>query len=231
MHKALRLTLVVPALFLTIACGGAPDDAGTTSDTESSLTDATVDPVIADALSGGDFRCTEQARDFRHNGSVLIHLEPARWWGNAWHASTTLTGSYYIHPYGADDGAFDVRLGRNREVTGGRSIYSGDVGHGYYCGGAGSATCGADRDDAIRLYAVDGVLHCEVDVKRDEPWQDHVTYSIRDTPTREDDACFDEEWYLAQNPDVADAVAAGAFLTGRHHYALHGRSEGRQACP
>ena len=38
---------------------------------------------------------------------------------------------------------------------------------------------------------------------------------------------FDEEYYLAQNPDVAAAVASGAFESGMAHYERHGKSEGR----
>ena len=39
---------------------------------------------------------------------------------------------------------------------------------------------------------------------------------------------FDESWYLAANPDVALAVRNGVFETGRQHYSLHGRREGRR---
>ena len=37
----------------------------------------------------------------------------------------------------------------------------------------------------------------------------------------------DEAWYLAHHPDVADAVRAGHFRSGEHHYVLHGILEGR----
>lgn len=40
-------------------------------------------------------------------------------------------------------------------------------------------------------------------------------------------ASFDEAAYLAANPDVAAAVASGAFTSGRHHYAQFGYAEGR----
>lgn len=39
---------------------------------------------------------------------------------------------------------------------------------------------------------------------------------------------FDEAYYLARYPDVAAAVAAGHFTSGKHHYDLHGRAEGRE---
>ena len=38
---------------------------------------------------------------------------------------------------------------------------------------------------------------------------------------------FNEEEYLAANPDVADAVRAGACPSGATHYALYGRNENR----
>jgi hypothetical protein len=40
-------------------------------------------------------------------------------------------------------------------------------------------------------------------------------------------ASFDEQEYLRQNPDVAQAVARGAFSGGLEHFTLHGREEGR----
>lgn len=41
------------------------------------------------------------------------------------------------------------------------------------------------------------------------------------------DAPFPEAAYLAANPDVATAIAAGAFESGREHYERYGRDEGR----
>ncbi|MFV3130321.1 pre-peptidase C-terminal domain-containing protein [Niveispirillum sp. KHB5.9] len=38
---------------------------------------------------------------------------------------------------------------------------------------------------------------------------------------------YDEATYLANNPDVAAAVQAGAFTSGRAHYDAYGRTEGR----
>jgi hypothetical protein len=38
---------------------------------------------------------------------------------------------------------------------------------------------------------------------------------------------FDESFYLGANPDVAEAVAHGSFSSGREHYELYGRGEGR----
>ena len=39
---------------------------------------------------------------------------------------------------------------------------------------------------------------------------------------------FDEEQYLAFNPDIASAVAAGTFPNGRTHFVRYGRKEGRR---
>ena len=38
---------------------------------------------------------------------------------------------------------------------------------------------------------------------------------------------FDEAFYLAHNPDVADAVATGGLRDGYQHWCLHGRDEAR----
>ena len=39
---------------------------------------------------------------------------------------------------------------------------------------------------------------------------------------------FDEKWYLAKYPDVAEAVSAGIFASGRHHFSEVGYFEGRR---
>lgn len=41
------------------------------------------------------------------------------------------------------------------------------------------------------------------------------------------DEDFDEEAYLAANPDVAAAVSSGQFESGRAHYEAYGKQEGR----
>ncbi|MGE0746624.1 MAG: M10 family metallopeptidase C-terminal domain-containing protein [Rhodospirillales bacterium] len=43
--------------------------------------------------------------------------------------------------------------------------------------------------------------------------------------SRYPDGLFDEAFYLARNPDVAAAVAAGVFASGRAHYELYGARE------
>lgn len=44
-------------------------------------------------------------------------------------------------------------------------------------------------------------------------------------------AVFDESFYLANNPDVAAAVAAGTFSSGLDHYIQFGEAEGRSGIP
>jgi hypothetical protein len=40
---------------------------------------------------------------------------------------------------------------------------------------------------------------------------------------------IDEDWYLKQYPDVADAVRKGTFRSARHHFIEEGYFEGRRA--
>jgi SAM-dependent methyltransferase len=58
-------------------------------------------------------------------------------------------------------------------------------------------------------------------------WVDQRREVALRNPIRE----FDEASYLAANPDVATAVAAGAFASGAQHYAIHGIHEKRRLFP
>src|SRR5579875_2295265 len=49
--------------------------------------------------------------------------------------------------------------------------------------------------------------------------------------TLEPRADFSERYYLAHAPDVREAVAAGAFVSGFHHWVLYGRDEHRPHHP
>ena len=42
---------------------------------------------------------------------------------------------------------------------------------------------------------------------------------------------FDENWYLARNPDVAEALEAGQFSSALEHFNLYGKFEGRAPGP
>jgi hypothetical protein len=42
---------------------------------------------------------------------------------------------------------------------------------------------------------------------------------------------FDEAWYLAEYPDIAEAVAAGEVKSARHHFIDSGYFEGRLPAP
>ena len=37
----------------------------------------------------------------------------------------------------------------------------------------------------------------------------------------------DEQWYLSQYPDVANAIGEGLFASAEHHYIVQGIREGR----
>jgi hypothetical protein len=50
-------------------------------------------------------------------------------------------------------------------------------------------------------------------------------------PQFADQNTFNSDYYLAQNPDVAAAVAQGIYATPYDHYATHGFNEGRAANP
>ena len=41
---------------------------------------------------------------------------------------------------------------------------------------------------------------------------------------------FDEKWYISRYPDVAEAVSAGLFRSGRQHFIEMGYFEGRRPC-
>jgi hypothetical protein len=42
---------------------------------------------------------------------------------------------------------------------------------------------------------------------------------------------FDEAWYLAEYPDIAEAIAAGDVKSARHHFIDSGYFEGRLPAP
>jgi len=50
---------------------------------------------------------------------------------------------------------------------------------------------------------------------------------VRNAGVALDRITFDEEWYLRNNPDVAQAVRDGHCKSGWEHYASYGRQEGR----
>lgn len=54
---------------------------------------------------------------------------------------------------------------------------------------------------------------------------------LADPPPAHAPGLFNEAWYLAQNPDVAAAVKAGAFTHGYDHFLRYGAQEGRAAAP
>ena len=97
-------------------------------------------------------------------------------------------------------------------------------------------------DDATTLLRTVGQIQSELHIARrvgaalgthlDSVRQRLATRSFFSWPrqqTTETLSYFDEEFYLAVNPDVASAVAAGAVPSGLDHWLRHGRQEGRPA--
>jgi hypothetical protein len=70
---------------------------------------------------------------------------------------------------------------------------------------------------SIAIYAMD-------------PTTDSTTL-LATTSVTSQNSLFDDHYYLAQNPDVAAAVAAGTFATGYDHYIKYGQFEGRSPSP
>jgi Phytanoyl-CoA dioxygenase (PhyH) len=54
------------------------------------------------------------------------------------------------------------------------------------------------------------------------------TVAMTMTTTAPEQASFDERWYLDRYPDVAAAIADGAFWSGWQHFATVGAAEGRE---
>ena len=51
------------------------------------------------------------------------------------------------------------------------------------------------------------------------------SYTLEEIATDEN---FDEKAYLLANPDVADAVKTGKIRSGRSHFEIFGKNEGRR---
>jgi uncharacterized repeat protein (TIGR03803 family) len=64
-----------------------------------------------------------------------------------------------------------------------------------------------------------------------EIYSDNTHVLVGTTSVTSQNSLFDEHYYLATNPDVASAVAAGAFATGYDHYIQYGQFEGRSPSP
>jgi hypothetical protein len=74
----------------------------------------------------------------------------------------------------------------------------------------------------------------EVDPSWDLPllcWRRASEPKPVEPPAQMDDIEFDEEYYLNRYPDVARAVRAGGFASGRAHYVSAGQKEGRFPMP
>jgi hypothetical protein len=217
--------VAVAVAFTWVVAGCAAESADPTDSSAQAQTGLAKPPSaqLADVLSGGDFRCAHP------NGNVAIKVAPARRaMGNQWRSETWMSGQISGHPMPSTDPSFTLWQTPAGELAGSVEYNTGDVGHGYYCGGGVAAyNCGPDRSESLRFFVQAGVLRCEVNLT---VLHSTTPYTVVAGPVR-GPGCFDEGYYLTQNPDVAAAVNAGSFLTGRHHYALHGAAEGRRSCP
>ncbi len=72
--------------------------------------------------------------------------------------------------------------------------------------------------ERLRLVSVRGQL--KVDITYDD-FLDVVRGLLEAVPV-------DEDWYRQRYPDVGEAIEAGSYQNGRHHFVMHGYFEGRQ---
>jgi len=75
--------------------------------------------------------------------------------------------------------------------------------------------------NSVKLLSIKGQL--KVDMNYDE-FLDLVRKFLQAVP-------IDEEWYTTTYPDVAEAIKAGAYRSGRQHFVNHGYFEGRRPFP
>ena len=75
--------------------------------------------------------------------------------------------------------------------------------------------------NSVRLASVKGQL--KLDITYDE-FLTIMRQMLQAVP-------FDEAWYCATYPDVADAIRAGTYRNGRQHFIENGYFEGRQPMP
>jgi hypothetical protein len=161
-----RFTAVLAIGALVVGCVGADgEDSGETSISESALTSAALEGVLA----GGEFRCAEAGK-----GDVIVKLERK----GASRAEATLSGRVGSYEYPAGDPAVRLRL-QNDALSGKRDINYGDIGRGYYCGGGGAAmNCGPERTDSVRIFDVGGEVRCTISVTKDEAYRNNVTQTV-----------------------------------------------------
>ncbi len=74
-----------------------------------------------------------------------------------------------------------------------------------------------------------GGVVCEYVRTTTGPDGQQMTRRFEGEVVRFSDQCFDERFYLQQYPDIAQAVASGAWLSGRMHWEEYGKRD-RQGC-
>lgn len=207
---------------LTSGCSAAPADEATTDDDSAALTANDPSAALADALSGGAFRCVRT--DGEAFAVTFAPGAPLR--GNAgtiarWQAQATWSG--HFGPRATSGGALMGWLPRSRSATG-HTNHDFATSNGWIDAMDLSVTRSAVGATSVGCTIVwTSLFHGNPDYGNALRFFGHLE--------RASNECFEEAAYLAANSDVAAAVAGGAFLSGRHHFELHGRGEGRNGCP
>lgn len=165
---------------------------------------------LVDAMSGGTFRCEGVGGGFTVTIAPAVRFAATTTWG----AAATWSGAFSSMPRSAS--------ATLRWING-----SGNV-NGFTNGAGGSN----GWSDQLGLSASGVPTSCSVSYATLQNGSLDWGHAARVLgQLRRVAACFDAGFYLAQNADVAAGVKRGDFLSGRHHYEMHGRAEGRAACP
>nr|WP_287018868.1 DUF4347 domain-containing protein [Halomonas sp.] len=174
--------------------------------------------------------------------------------------ATTLSGGAGNNVVSADDAAQTIVLGAGddelhggggRDLVGsqgGDDLIYGDAGDDRLFGGEGDDTLDGgsgvdiarfalDAGEATFRYADDGSLIVNAGslgsdtLKGIELLRFDDRVMLAKAPALIEPSGFDEAFYLAANPDVAAAVAAGDIPSGEWHYQHYGADEGRLGDP
>jgi len=174
--------------------------------------------------------------------------------------ATTLSGGAGANVVSADDAAQTIVLGAGddelhagggRDLVGshgGDDLIYGDAGHDRLFGGEGDDTLDGgsgvdiarfalDAGEATFRYADDGSLIVNAGslgsdtLKGIELLRFDDRVMLAKAPALIEPSDFDEAFYLAANPDIAAAVAAGDIPSGEWHYQHYGADEGRLGDP
>ncbi len=205
-------------------CGASPDREDEDGESEAALV-LVDDPMVAplkDALSGGAFRCVaEDGASFEVSvtpASPIHSGAPSR--VVKWTAQASWTGRFGTLPSSGD--AVVSTLPNGRRVAG-QGNHNFSTSNGWI-----------DGLDLSTVRSAIGDVSISCGISRTPVFHNSPEYGAAlrffGRLERASSECFQESYYRAHNPDVASAIQSGAFVSGRHHYELHGRDEGRAAC-